>query len=150
MRGGAPPPPPLPFLLPLKALFAIPASASEKGVKGGGMGGEGIVGEGSVTMRRGGPHPCVPGVPFMILTLHSGMKAETEEGTHQQKGGPREGRGGRWGGGQRAEKRPTVLSVMQEKCCSHRLCTHVRFPGLCPPAGVCCLVLIQVHAFYAR
>lgn len=47
-------------------------------------------------MRRGGPHPCLPGVPFVILTLHSGMEGETERqrGRSAEKvGRDRNGRG---------------------------------------------------------
>lgn len=32
-----------------------------------------------MTIRKGGPHPCLPGVPFVLLTLHSGMESETEK-----------------------------------------------------------------------
>lgn len=99
-----------------------------------------------MTMRRGGPHPCVPGVPFMILTLHSGMKGETEEGTHQQKGGLREGRGG----GANTETSQRSLGDDAGEVLQPWVVCACAFAGLCPPAGVCCLVLIQVHAFHAR
>lgn len=104
--------------------------------------GGGIVGEGGVTMRRGGPHPCVPGVPFMILTLHSGMKGETEEERWTE--------GGKGGDGEQRDvpassQRDDAGEVLQP-----RVVCACAFAGLCPPAGVCCLVLIQAHAFYAR
>lgn len=71
------------FLLPPPAESLVCHSCeclSEKGVNVGRKGGEGALRgrKGGVTMRRGGPHPCLPGVPFVILTLHSGMEGETE------------------------------------------------------------------------
>ena len=54
-----------------------------------------------MTMRRGGPHPCLPGVPFVILTLHSGMEGETERQRGRKVERDREGAGEGGGGGKR-------------------------------------------------
>lgn len=47
-----------------------------------------------MTMRRGGPHPCLPGVPFVILTLHSGMEGKTERKEYTQRKVERDREGG--------------------------------------------------------
>lgn len=67
------------FLLLLKALFAVLVSTLLKRASTwGGRGEEGCVcvWRGRVTMRRRGPHPCLPGVPFVILTFHSSMEGD--------------------------------------------------------------------------
>lgn len=96
------------------------------------------MGEGSVTMRRGGPHPCVPGVPFMILTLHSGMKGETEEGTHQQ----RWTEGGRDGGGGREQRNVPPRRAAAAGCVCMCVCRPLPSCGCVLPraySGSCLL-----------
>lgn len=90
-------------LVPLQVLFAILASIPLKGesVEGEGMGGGGVW-----QWDEEGADPCLPGVPFVLHTLHSGIERETdtEEGPRWEQigNGPRrhaEPYRGREGGG---------------------------------------------------
>lgn len=72
-------------------------------------------------MRRGGPHPCLPGVPFVILTLHSGMEGETARKKYREKG-----RESACADATHTRRGKQKERSRQKKCCTRRLCTHVR------------------------
>lgn len=98
-------------------------------------------------MRRGGPHPCLPGVSFVILTLHSGMEGETEGDRRRSTAGV--------GGGGRIERfgdtrggSHSFTAMICRKGAAHTGCVCV-----CLLLGRCVLPHIysaQVHGFPAR